>query len=231
MSSRRAAAFPTSARKSIGSKAAAKTHWKQSKRLDYSKRIYSLWKDTGISFCVANAGRHPQRRLDDPPLPAEALDRPSCDVDHFPERSRTATLANVIWISRIAGIKMDAGHGARANPSTAHSVGDSFRLHGRCSWASPCPKQSNGCCRSCGKLWGYDMMQTARLTSASADFEQMITQFRNRLRPPPALTLADWLRVHVGLSSTEDDPRESLDFPPPRVDVHRQLRAVLRAVS
>jgi hypothetical protein len=76
------------------------------------------------------------------------------------------------------------------------------------------------------------MMQTARLTSASADFEQMITQFRNRLRPPPALTLADWLRVHVGLSSTEDDdPRESLDFPPPRDDVHRQLRAVLRAVS
>src|ERR1700722_18422582 len=103
MSSRRAAAFPPSARKSIGSKAAAKTHWKQSKRLDYSKRIYSLWKDTGISFCVANAGRHPQRRLDDPPLPAEALDRPSCDVDHFPERSRTATLAKVIWISRIAG--------------------------------------------------------------------------------------------------------------------------------
>jgi hypothetical protein len=81
-------------------------------------------------------------------------------------------------------------------------------------------------------LANCDMMQTARLTSASADFEQMITQFRNRLRPPPALTLADWLRVHVGLSSTtEDDPRESLDFPPPRDDVHRQLRAVLRAVS
>jgi hypothetical protein len=49
-------------------------------------------------------------------------------------------------------------------------------------------------------MWGCDMMETAPLTSSSADFEDMITQFRHRLRPPPALTLADWLRVNLGLS-------------------------------
>jgi hypothetical protein len=75
------------------------------------------------------------------------------------------------------------------------------------------------------------MMETSPLTSSSADFELMITRFRNRLRPRPALTLADWLRVYVGLSGTKEDPREDLDFSPPRDDVHRQLRAVLRAVS
>ena len=101
-----------------------------------------------------------------------------------------------------------------------------FPSHGRCSWASRCPKQSNGCCRSSSKMWGCDMMEAAPLTSSSADFEDMITQFRNRLRPPPALTLADWLRVNLGLSGAT----EEFDFPP-RNEVHRQLRAVLRAVT
>ena len=73
---------------------------------------------------------------------------------------------------------------------------------------------------------GCDMMETAMLTSSSADFDDMITQFRHRLRPPPALTLADWLRVNLGLSGATDD----FDFPP-RIEVHRQLRAVLRAVT
>ena len=73
---------------------------------------------------------------------------------------------------------------------------------------------------------GCDMMETAPLTSSSADFEDMITQFRHRLRPPPALTLADWLRVNLGLSGATED----FDFPP-RNEVHRQLRAVLRAVT
>ena len=84
---------------------------------------------------------------------------------------------------------------------------------------------------------GLDMTRKDKLQLAglglgmtpSADFEQMITQFRNRLRPPPALTVVDWLRVYVGLSGTTEDPRADLDFPPPRDDVHRQL--VLRAVS
>jgi len=77
-----------------------------------------------------------------------------------------------------------------------------------------------------------DKLQLAGLglgMTRSADFEQMITQFRNRLRPPPALTVA--MRVYVGLSGTTEDPRADLDFPPPRDDVHRQLCAVLRAVS
>jgi hypothetical protein len=73
-------------------------------------------------------------------------------------------------------------------------------------------------------MWGCDMMETALLTSSSADFEDMITQFRHRLRPPPALTLADWLRVNLGLSGAAEN------FPP-RNEVHRQLRAVLRALS
>jgi hypothetical protein len=73
---------------------------------------------------------------------------------------------------------------------------------------------------------GCDMMETAPLTSSSADFEDMITQFRHRLRPPPALTLADWLRVNLGLSGATED----FDFPP-RNEVHRQLRAVLRALT
>jgi hypothetical protein len=68
-------------------------------------------------------------------------------------------------------------------------------------------------------------METATLTSSSADFDDMITQFRHRLRPPPALTLADWLRVNLGLS----DATEDFDFPP-RNEVHRQLRAVLAAL-
>jgi hypothetical protein len=69
-------------------------------------------------------------------------------------------------------------------------------------------------------------METAPSTSSSADFEDMITHFRNRLRPPPALTLADWLRVNLGLSGATED----FGFPP-RDEVRRQLRAVLRAVS
>jgi hypothetical protein len=75
-------------------------------------------------------------------------------------------------------------------------------------------------------MWGCDMMETAPLTSSSTDFEDMITQFRHRLRPPPALTLADWLRVNLGLSGAT----EEFDFPPQN-EVHRQLRAVLRAVT
>jgi hypothetical protein len=81
-------------------------------------------------------------------------------------------------------------------------------------------------------------METTPLTSSSADFELMIAQFRNRLRPPPALTLADWLRVYVGLSSATDELRE--DFPQhdeiaqlPCLgpsDVNRQLRSVLNAI-
>jgi hypothetical protein len=70
------------------------------------------------------------------------------------------------------------------------------------------------------------MMETASLTSSCADFEDMIRQFRNRLRPPPALTLADWLRVNLGLSGATED----FDFPP-RDEVRRRLRVVLRAVS
>ena len=75
-------------------------------------------------------------------------------------------------------------------------------------------------------MWGCDMMETGPLTSSSADFEDMITRFRNRLRPPPALTLADWLRVNLGLSGATKD----FDFPS-REEVRKQLRAVLRAVS
>jgi hypothetical protein len=75
-------------------------------------------------------------------------------------------------------------------------------------------------------MWGCDMMETAPLTSSSADFEDMITQFRHRLRPPPALTLADWLRANLGLSGAKKD----FDFSS-REEVRRQLRAVLRAVS
>jgi hypothetical protein len=52
------AAFLTSWRRSIDSRAAAKTHWKQSNHLDYSKHTYLLWSDTEFSFCVANA--HPR---------------------------------------------------------------------------------------------------------------------------------------------------------------------------
>jgi hypothetical protein len=69
------------------------------------------------------------------------------------------------------------------------------------------------------------MMETAPLASCCADFEDMITQFRNRLRPPPALTLADWLRVNLGLAGAT----EGFDFPPH--EVRRQLRAVLRALT
>jgi hypothetical protein len=58
MSSRHEAAFLTSWRRSIGSRAAAKTHWKQSNHSDYSKHTYLLWSDTEFSFCVANA--HPR---------------------------------------------------------------------------------------------------------------------------------------------------------------------------
>ena len=61
-------------------------------------------------------------------------------------------------------------------------------------------------------MWGYDMMEAAALSPSSSDFEQMTAQLRRRLRPTPALTLADWLRVYLGLSSAADELRE--DFPP-----------------
>ena len=83
-----------------------------------------------------------------------------------------------------------------------------------------------------------DIMETAALTPSSTDFEQMTTLMRGRLRPTPALRLADWLRAYLGLSSATDELRE--DFPPhdeiaqlPCLDpsVHkRQLRAVLTAL-
>jgi hypothetical protein len=38
-------------------KGSGEEHWKQSKRLDYSKRTYLLWRDTEISFCAAHARR------------------------------------------------------------------------------------------------------------------------------------------------------------------------------
>jgi hypothetical protein len=85
---------------------------------------------------------------------------------------------------------------------------------------------------------GYDMDGNGCLDPSSTDFEQMIMQLRQRLRPTPALTLADWLRVYLGLSNATDELRE--DFPPhdeiaqlPCLDpsVHnRQLRAVLSAL-
>ena len=87
-------------------------------------------------------------------------------------------------------------------------------------------------------MWGYDMMEAAALSPSSNDFEQMTTLLRQRLRPTPALTFAEWLRVYLGLSSATDELRE--DFPPhveiaqlPCLDlsVHkRQLRAVLSAL-
>jgi hypothetical protein len=87
-------------------------------------------------------------------------------------------------------------------------------------------------------MWGYDMMEAAALSPSSNDFEQMTTLLRQRLRPTPALTFAEWLRVYLGLSSATDELRE--DFPPhveiaqlPCLDpsVHkRQLRAVLTAL-
>ena len=82
------------------------------------------------------------------------------------------------------------------------------------------------------------MMEAAALSPSSNDFEQMTTLLRQRLRPTPALTFAEWLRVYLGLSSATDELRE--DFPPhdeiaqlPCLDpsVHkRQLRAVLSAL-
>ena len=86
-----------------------------------------------------------------------------------------------------------------------------------------------------------DKLQLAGLglgMTRSADFEQMITQFRNRLLPPPALTVADWLRVYVGLSGATDEVRD--DFPPHEEiaqlvslgpsDLKRQLSSVLSAI-
>jgi hypothetical protein len=71
------------------------------------------------------------------------------------------------------------------------------------------------------------------------DFEQMITLLRQRLRPTPALTLADWLRVYLGLSSATDELREG--FPQhdeiaqlPCLgpsDIRRQLRSFLNAIG
>jgi hypothetical protein len=78
----------------------------------------------------------------------------------------------------------------------------------------------------------------AVLTASSTDFEQMTTQMRQRLRPTPALILADWLRVYFGLSSATDGLRE--DFAPHDEiaqlvnlgpsDLKRQLSSVLNAI-
>ena len=51
---------------------------------------------------------------------------------------------------------------------------------------------------------GFEMMETNALTASGTDFEQMTTQMRQRLRPAPALALADWLRVYLGLSGGTD---------------------------
>jgi hypothetical protein len=61
---------------------------------------------------------------------------------------------------------------------------------------------------------------------------------RQRLRPTPALALADWLRVYLGLSGATDEMRE--DFPRhdniARLislgpsDLKRQLSSVLSAI-
>jgi hypothetical protein len=46
------------------------------------------------------------------------------------------------------------------------------------------------------------------------DFEQMIALLRQRLRPTHALTLAEWLRVYLGLSSAADELQDDfLPFP------------------
>ena len=76
------------------------------------------------------------------------------------------------------------------------------------------------------------------LDPSSTDFEQMIMLLRQRLRPTAAQSLADWLRVYLGLYSATDEQRGG--FPPhdeiaqlPCLDpsVHkRQLRAVLTAL-
>ena len=85
----------------------------------------------------------------------------------------------------------------------------------------------------------YDMMEAAAPSPfCRSDFEQMTAQLRKRLRPTPALTLAEWLRVYLGLSNAKDEPRG--DFPPrdeiaqlPCLgpsDLKRQLSSVLRAI-
>jgi hypothetical protein len=85
---------------------------------------------------------------------------------------------------------------------------------------------------------GFEMMETNALTACTTDFEQMTTQMRQRLRPTPALALADWLRVYLGLSGGTDELRK--DFPPhddiARLvrlgpsDLKRQLSSVLSAI-
>jgi hypothetical protein len=68
---------------------------------------------------------------------------------------------------------------------------------------------------------GFEMMETNALTASGTDFEQMTTQMRQRLRPTPALALADWLRVYLGLSGGTDELRK--DFPP-HDDIARLVR-------
>ena len=85
---------------------------------------------------------------------------------------------------------------------------------------------------------GYDMMETAALSPSSSDFEQMTAIMRRRLRPTPALTIADSLRVYLGLSSATNELRE--DFPPHDdiaqlvslgpSELKRQLSSVLTAI-
>ena len=77
------------------------------------------------------------------------------------------------------------------------------------------------------------MMEAAALSPSSNDFEQMTTLLRQRLRPTPALTFAEWLRVYLGLSSATDELRDDEIAQLPCLDpsVHkRQLRAVLSAL-
>jgi hypothetical protein len=88
-------------------------------------------------------------------------------------------------------------------------------------------------------MLGYDMMEAAAPSSfCRSDFEQMTAQLRKRLRPTPALTLAEWLRVYLGLSNAMDQPRQG--FPPHDEiaqlvslgpsDLKRQLSCVLSAI-
>jgi hypothetical protein len=70
------------------------------------------------------------------------------------------------------------------------------------------------------------------------DLEQMTTLLRQRLRPTPALTLAEWLRDYLGLSSATHEPRDEFSQHDEIAqlpclgpsDVKRQLRSVLNAI-
>jgi hypothetical protein len=88
------------------------------------------------------------------------------------------------------------------------------------------------------EMWGYAIVEAAALSLSSSDFEQMTAELRRRLRPTPALTLADRLRVYLGLSSATDEPREDVpthdEIAQPvslgPSDLKRRLSAVLSAI-